>query len=171
MANIRSFRELRVYQAAMDSSMQLFELSKTFPSDERFSLTDQVRRCSRSVFANISEAWSKRRYPSHFVSKLSDAEMEANETRSWIECACKCRYLSEEKFKELDDQYDHRSTSSHDERTRAMDHPLKATRGHGDTATKAMNIPVSCRRRRVAVSPYRRIAVSPRRRVPASPCP
>lgn len=95
MANIRDFHELRVYQMAMDAAMEIFELTKSFPKDERFSLTDQVRRCSRSVFANIAEAWSKRRYPSHFVSKLSDAEMEVNETRAWMECACRCKYITE----------------------------------------------------------------------------
>ena len=105
MANIRDFRELRVYQAAMDAAMQIFELTKSFPKDERFSLTDQVRRCSRSVFANIAEAWSKRRYPSHFVSKLSDAEMEVNETRSWIECACKSNYMTELQFNEMETAY------------------------------------------------------------------
>ena len=106
MPKIRSFRELRVYQTAMEAAMQVFELTKSFPAEERYSLTDQVRRCSRSVFANIAEAWSKRRYPLHFVSKLSDAETEANESRAWLECSRNCQYLSEQQFLEMDDNYD-----------------------------------------------------------------
>ena len=78
MANIRSYKELRVYQAAMDAAMRIFELSKRFPPEEKYSLTDQIRRCSRSVCSNIGEAWQKRRYPAHFVSKLSDSEGEAD---------------------------------------------------------------------------------------------
>ena len=74
MSNIRHFRQLEVYQLAMDASMKIFELSKMFPLEERYSLTDQMRRSSRSVCANIAEAWRKRRYPNAFVSKLSDAE-------------------------------------------------------------------------------------------------
>jgi four helix bundle protein len=85
MPNIRSYKELRVYQAAMDAAMRIFELSKRFPVEERYSLTDQMRRSSRSVCTNIAEAWRKRRYPAHFVSKLSDSEGEADETRVWIE--------------------------------------------------------------------------------------
>lgn len=81
MTNIRSYKELRVYQSAMDAAMEVFELSKGFPVEERYSLTDQIRRSSRSVCANIGEAWRKRRYPAHFASKLSDAETEAEETR------------------------------------------------------------------------------------------
>jgi len=85
MVSIRHFQELDVYQLAMRTSMILFELSKAFPLDERYSLTDQVRRSSRSVYANTAEAWRKRRYPNSFVSKLSDAEAEAAETQVWIE--------------------------------------------------------------------------------------
>ena len=70
MVDIRSHKELRVYQAAMDGAMRIFELSKRFPPEERYSLTDQIRRCSRSVCSNIGEAWPKRRYPAHFISKL-----------------------------------------------------------------------------------------------------
>jgi len=106
MGSIRNFRELEVYQAAMDAAMRLFELTKTFPADERFSLVDQVRRSSRSVCANIAEAWRKRRYQAHFVSKLSDAESEAEETRVWLEFAHRCRYLKEEQFQEIDRCYD-----------------------------------------------------------------
>ena len=87
MADIRSYKELRVYQAAMDAAMRIFELSRRFPLEERYSLTDQIRRCSRSVCSNIGEAWRKRRYPAHFVSKLSDSEGEAEE----LECGLKSR--------------------------------------------------------------------------------
>jgi four helix bundle protein len=76
MENIRSYRELRVYQAAIDAAMRIFELTKTFPIEERFSMVDQMRRSSRSVCSNIGEAWRKRRYPAHFASKLSDSEGE-----------------------------------------------------------------------------------------------
>jgi four helix bundle protein len=106
MADIRSYKELRVYLAAMDAAMRIFELSKRFPSEERYSLTDQIRRCSRSVCSNIGEAWRKRRYPAHFVSKLSDSEGEAEETRVWVEFALKCNYLSPQEAEELDKTYD-----------------------------------------------------------------
>jgi four helix bundle protein len=106
MAKIRSYKELRVYQASMDAAMAIFELSRDFPVEERYSLVDQVRRSSRSVCANIGEAWRKRRYPKHFVSKLSDAESEAGETRVWLEIAHRCGYISEIQMIELDAQYD-----------------------------------------------------------------
>ena len=106
MSNIRHFRQLDVYQLAMDAAMKLFELSKRFPLEERYSLTDQVRRSSRSVCANIAEAWRKRRYPNAFVSKLSDAEAEAAETQVWIEFSVKSGYLPSEQADELDKQYE-----------------------------------------------------------------
>lgn len=84
MKNIRSYKDLRVYQAAMDAAMRIFEISKRFPPEERYSLTDQMRRSSRSVCSNLGEACRKRRYPAHFVSKLSDSEGEAEETRVWL---------------------------------------------------------------------------------------
>ena len=106
MGNIRSYKELRVYQAAMDSAMKIFELSKVFPVDERFSLTDQIRRASRSVCTNIAEAWRKRPYPAHFASDVNDAETEADETRVWLEIASRCGYLREGQVNELDEAYD-----------------------------------------------------------------
>jgi four helix bundle protein len=106
MANIRSYKELRVYQAAMDAAMRIFELSKRFPPEEKYSLTDQIRRCSRSVCSNIGEAWRKRRYPAHFVSKLSDSEGEAKETRVWLEFASRCNYITQQEARELDETYD-----------------------------------------------------------------
>jgi len=105
--NIRHFRELEVYQLAMDSAMRIFELSKQFPPEERYSLTDQMRRSSRSVCANIAEAWRKRRYPNAFVSKLSDADAEAAETQVWLEFTLKCGYLKQTVVEELDKTYDH----------------------------------------------------------------
>src|SRR5499433_4377437 len=87
METIRSYKQLRVYQAAIDAAMRIFELTKRFPIEERFSMVDQMRRSSRSVCSNIGEAWRKRRYPAHFKSKLSDSEGKAEETRVWIELA------------------------------------------------------------------------------------
>jgi four helix bundle protein len=104
--NIRDFRELDVYRVAMDAAVQIFELTKEFPAEERYSLTDQVRRCSRSVCANIAEAWRKRRYPAAFASKLSDAEAEAAETEVWLELAVRCGYLDREKAAALDQTYE-----------------------------------------------------------------
>ena len=95
-----------MYQAAMDAAMKIFELSKSFPVEEKYSLTDQMRRSSRSVCTNIGEAWRKRRYPAHFVSKMSDSEGEAEETRVWIEFAKRCRYLSSVDATDLDHTYD-----------------------------------------------------------------
>ncbi len=106
MERIRSYKDLRVYQTAMDSAMQVFELTKGFPPEEKFAMMDQVRRSSRSVCTNLAEAWRKRRYAAHFTSKLSDAEAEAEETRVWLEFAFRCRYLSRRVVDQLDDQYD-----------------------------------------------------------------
>lgn len=105
-AHIGGFKELRVYCSAFEAAMQIFELTKSFPLEERFSMVDQVRRSSRSVCANIAEAWRKRRYEAHFVSKLSDAESEAEETRVWLEFAGRCGYLKLETVRELDRVYD-----------------------------------------------------------------
>ena len=106
MAVIVGFRELRVYREAFAAAMRIFELTKQFPSEEKYSMVDQIRRSSRSVCANIGEAWRKRRYKAHFVSKLSDAEGEAEETRVWLEFALRCRYLEQNDFDQLDDVYD-----------------------------------------------------------------
>ncbi len=93
---IETHRDLLVYQKASDAAMQIFELSKSFPKEGTYSLTDQIRRSSRSVCANLAEAWRKRRYEAHFISKLSDAESEAAETQVWLEFAVKCKYLKRE---------------------------------------------------------------------------
>jgi len=103
---IRNHRDLDVYQRAMGAAMELFELSKGFPREEMYSLTDQVRRSSRSVCANLAEAWRKRRYELVFVSKLSDAETEAAETQVWIEFTVKCGYLPRDRGADLYQKYD-----------------------------------------------------------------
>ncbi len=105
MPRIMSFRDLRVWQTAMDLAMEVFEASKRFPPEERFSLTDQIRRSSRSVPSNLAEAWRKRRYPAAFVSKLNDAEGEAAETQTHVEIALRCRYIDPTMAKHLDERY------------------------------------------------------------------
>src|ERR1700726_3509688 len=91
----RNFKELVAYQAAFDLSRRVFELSKAFPEEEKFSLTSQIRRSSRSIGAQIAEAWAKRKYERHFVSKLTDADGEQMETQHWTRVAFSCRYLDE----------------------------------------------------------------------------
>ena len=103
---IRSYRDLEVYKMAMDGAVRIYELTKTLPPEERYSLVDQIRRSSRSVCTNIGEAWRKRRYEAAFVSKLSDSETEAAETQVWAEMAFRCGYWERETFFELDGHYD-----------------------------------------------------------------
>jgi four helix bundle protein len=92
---ISSFKELRVYQLAFELQQEIFEVCKAFPVEERYSLTDQVRRSSRSIGANIAEAWQKRRYVAAFVNKLTDADGEQSETRHWLDTAARCKYISD----------------------------------------------------------------------------
>ena len=106
MAKIATHKDLRVYQAAFLSSMEIFTISKSFPLEEKYSLTDQVRRSSRSVCANLAEAFRKRRYPKNFVSKLSDCEAEAAETQVWLDFALACNYISKEIYEPLYHHYD-----------------------------------------------------------------
>lgn len=106
MGEIRNFRELRVYQSSIEGAMGIFEITKTFPAEEKYSMVDQIRRSSRSVCANIAEAWRKRIYKAHLVNKLSDSSAEADETRVWLELAFRCGYLSERTFSDLDSKYD-----------------------------------------------------------------
>lgn len=98
---IVSFMDLRVYSKALELQREIFEITKTFPKAETYSLTDQIRRSARSVGANIAEAWQKRRYPLHFVSKLSDSDGEQAETQHWIQTAYDCTYLSADKCSDL----------------------------------------------------------------------
>ena len=90
---IENHTDLVVYQKAFEAAMKVFELSKSFPKEETYALTDQMRRSSRSVCANLAEAWRKRRYEAMFISKLADSEGEAAETQVWLEFAAKCQYL------------------------------------------------------------------------------
>jgi four helix bundle protein len=103
---IRHFRDLDVYKNAVAAGLRVYELSKKFPPEEKYSLTDQIRRSSRSVCANIAEAWRKRRYEAAFVSKLSDAEGEAAETEVHLEFAFQHRYVSHDEFLSVDDAYE-----------------------------------------------------------------
>jgi four helix bundle protein len=103
---VRHFRDLEVYQNALAAGLHVYELSKKFPPEEKYSLTNQIRRFSRSVCANIAEAWRKRRYEAAFVSKLSDAEGEAAETQVHLEFAIHHRYISRDEFLRVDDAYE-----------------------------------------------------------------
>jgi len=91
---IESFRDLNVYKLAVEFQQEIFVLTKKFPKEEIYSLTDQLRRSSRSIGANIAESWQKRRYPAHFVSKLSDADGEQAETQHWLDTSLECKYIS-----------------------------------------------------------------------------
>jgi len=103
---IASYRDLRVYMNAMDVAMEIFELTKGFPPEEKYSMVDQMRRSSRSVCTNLAEAWRKRRYKAAFIAKMSDAESEACETQVWIEFAIRCKYLDASRAQKLSDTYD-----------------------------------------------------------------
>ena len=103
---IQSHRDLEVYRKGFDAAMEIFEFSKKFPKEKTYSLTDQIRRASRSVCANLAEAWRKRRYQAAFVSKLSDSETEAAETQVWLEFAVKCGYLPRDDGRRLYKIYD-----------------------------------------------------------------
>ena len=118
---IRHFRDLDVYQNALETGLRVYELSKKFPDEERYALTDQIRRSSRSVCANIAEAWRKRRYTAAFISKLSDCEGEAAETQVHIEFAFRHGYISNAEFEPIDDTYEHILGQL----VRMIDHPEK----------------------------------------------
>ena len=105
MAKITTHFELEVYKKAFDTAMEIFRMSKAFPKEETYSLTDQIRRSSRSVCANLAEAWRKRRYEAAFIAKLSDAEAEAAETQVWLEFAIRCEYVRKEDAKQLFQTY------------------------------------------------------------------
>ena len=105
MSTIKFHQDLKVFQKSFDVAMQIFELSKTFPKEETYSLKDQIRRSSRSVSANISEAWGRRKYEKSFVAKLTDSEGEARETQTWLQFSLACNYINEEQFSNLNNQY------------------------------------------------------------------
>jgi four helix bundle protein len=104
---ITNYTKLKVYQIAFNRAMVIFELSKKWPVEERYVLSNQIRRSSRSVCGNIAEAWRKRRYRAHFVSKLSDADAEAAETEVWLNFALKCGYITKSNYEELWKEYDY----------------------------------------------------------------
>ena len=98
---IETAKELDVYKAGFQLAMEIFELTKTFPSEEKYALTSQIRRSSRSICLNLREAWAKRRYDAHFISKLTDCDGENNETDSSLDFACACGYMSKERHEQL----------------------------------------------------------------------
>ena len=97
----RNVRDTKVYRLAFELAMMIFEVSKSFPKEEKYSLIDQVRRSSRSVCANLAEAYRKKQYPAHFVAKISDADMENSETETWLQFALACSYISNELHDDL----------------------------------------------------------------------
>ncbi len=101
----QGFKDLKVYQLSYELAMEIFHLTKKFPREEQYSLTDQIRRSSRSVCGNIAEAYRKRRYPKHFTSKITDADGEASETTVWLDFSMDCGYISKESNKSLIDRY------------------------------------------------------------------
>src|SRR5437773_1757414 len=103
---ITRHQELEVYKKAFEAAMKIFAISRSFPKEEIYSLTDQIRRSSRSVCANLAEAWRKRRYEAAFVSKLNDSEAEAAETQTWLEFSVKCGYLDRDEGRELYSEFD-----------------------------------------------------------------
>jgi len=106
MEIIKSYKELVVFQLAFKSSMEIFFLTKNFPKEEVYSLTSQIRRSSRSVSANIAEAFRKRRYEKAFIAKLSDSEAEASETQVWLDYSIKCGYISRDIYLKISQDYD-----------------------------------------------------------------
>jgi four helix bundle protein len=107
MDKIKSHKDLKVYQLVFETALVIHEITKSFPQEERYSLTDQIRRCSRSVCANLAEAFRKRRYPKNFVSKLSDSESESGETQVWLDFAYSLGYINEKTHHDLNDKFEH----------------------------------------------------------------
>lgn len=107
MAKIKSVRDLEVYKLAFETAMEIFQITKGFPQEEKYSLVDQIRRSSRSVCSNLAEAWRKRRYKAVFKNKLTDAMQEASETQTWLDFCFACNYIDQNKFNELDQKYEH----------------------------------------------------------------
>lgn len=105
-SDLRHFRDLEVYQKAFQASMKIFNMTKGFPSEEKYSLVDQVRRSSRSVCTNLAEAWRKRKYIAVFRNKLTDAMQEASETQSWLKFCSACNYIEENLFHAIDEEYE-----------------------------------------------------------------
>jgi len=99
-------QELHVYRTAFEAAMTIFHVSKKFPLEERFALTDQIRRSSRSVCSNLAEAWRKRKYRAVFQNKITDCSQEAGETQTWLQFALRCQYINQETYNYLDNQYE-----------------------------------------------------------------
>jgi len=104
--NLKHFRDLEVYQIAFSMAMRIYEITKNFPAEEKYSLVDQIRRSSRSVCSNLAEGWRKRKYRAVFVNKLTDSMQEASETQTWLEFSLSCNYISKQEFEELDKTYE-----------------------------------------------------------------
>ncbi len=104
---IKTHLDLKAFQLSFEAGMEIFQLTKTFPKEETYSLTDQIRRSSRSVSGNLAEAFRKRRYPKSFIAKLSDSEGEAAETQVWLDYALNCNYIDKQTHEILNDKYDH----------------------------------------------------------------
>lgn len=105
MGDIKTHKDLRVFQLSFEAGMMIFKMTKLFPKEEMYSLTDQIRRSSRSVSGNLAEAWRKRRYEKAFVAKLSDCEGEAAETQVWLAYALACNYIKNEEYESLYEKY------------------------------------------------------------------
>ena len=103
---INSHRDLEVYKLGFKCAMEIFQISKRFPNEERYSLTDQIRRASRSVCSNLAEAWRKRIYKAVFVNKISDSMQEASETQTWLDFCLACDYINNAIFIQLDSEYE-----------------------------------------------------------------
>lgn len=103
---IKSARDLEVYKKAFAAAMEIFQISKEFPAEERYSLTDQIRRASRSVCSNLGEAWRKRRYRAVFINKLTDSQQEASETQTWLDFCLACKYINKQTYDRLDQEYE-----------------------------------------------------------------
>ena len=104
--DIRHFRDLDVYRRAFDAAIEIFQMTKGFPSEEKFSLVDQIRRSSRSVCANLAEGWRKRKYMAVFKNKVTDSMQEASETQCWLEFCLACKYIDKDTFNKVDNEYE-----------------------------------------------------------------
>ena len=105
MAAVKTFRELNVYKLARSAALEIFEISKTFPREERYSLTDQIRRSSRATKAMLAEAWARRRYRPAFINKIDEALGEAMETQSWLDDAVDCKFITPAQFAKMDSEW------------------------------------------------------------------
>ena len=117
MAVIRGFRDLDLYKLGLEEAKKIFLLTKSFSAEERYSLTDQIRRSSRAVNAMVAEGWARRRYPASFVNKINEALGEAMETQAWLDHALACSYISDVQHRQFDAGWQQRNAQSHDRET------------------------------------------------------